>query len=309
MIELRELRNFIRVAELGSISAAAVYLHMAQPGLSRQIRLLETRLGTDLFVRNGRGVVLTHAGERLKNDASELIEKLSSSIADIQNNIDTPSGEVRLGILPNLGAKFYADILTKAKQRYPLVKIIMFEGYSHDIVGWLKRKVIHAGLVYEPGNYPEMRPDFTFVERAVLASKEGLSSPCKRVSFSQVVELPLIVPSELGLTRHKIDQAARLAGKSIRCEMEVDSYAVTAQLAMAGNGYAVFPRSFIWHEVEQGFLQAVEICDPEIQYSLSLLVGAGTAQRLALSRVAGLIKETVADYRDRGRWGGNFSHS
>ena len=61
-MDIRQLRTFVHVAELGSFSKAADRLHIAQPALSRQIRLLEAELKTDLLVRHGRGVTLTGAG-------------------------------------------------------------------------------------------------------------------------------------------------------------------------------------------------------------------------------------------------------
>ena len=61
-MELRQLRYFVGVAEVGSFTKAAAVLDIAQPALSRQIRELEIELGVALLVRNGRGVVLTDAG-------------------------------------------------------------------------------------------------------------------------------------------------------------------------------------------------------------------------------------------------------
>ena len=69
-MNLRQLEYFVRVAELGSFSKAALILNIAQPALSRQVRLLETDLHVTLLTRTGRGVVLTEVGQRLPDRAA-----------------------------------------------------------------------------------------------------------------------------------------------------------------------------------------------------------------------------------------------
>ena len=72
-MELSQLRTLIHVAELGSLSKASDTLRVAQPALSRQIKLLEHELRAELFTRNGRGMVLTEAGRRLLAKSSRIM--------------------------------------------------------------------------------------------------------------------------------------------------------------------------------------------------------------------------------------------
>ena len=73
-MDLRQLDSFVRVAEAGSFSRAAVALNLAQPTLSRQVALLERRLGQRLLVRTGRGAAPTEAGELLLVHARTMLE-------------------------------------------------------------------------------------------------------------------------------------------------------------------------------------------------------------------------------------------
>jgi LysR family nitrogen assimilation transcriptional regulator len=75
-MELSQLRTLIHVAELGSLSKAADRLHIAQPALSRQVRLLEEELGVRLFARHGRGMVLTEQGQEILKHATRVMTEL-----------------------------------------------------------------------------------------------------------------------------------------------------------------------------------------------------------------------------------------
>lgn len=85
-MNLKQLEYFVHVAELGGFSKAALILNIAQPALSRQIRLLETDLRVSLLLRNGRGVVLTEAGKRLFDHSVGILQLVSRAREDIQAN-------------------------------------------------------------------------------------------------------------------------------------------------------------------------------------------------------------------------------
>ena len=81
-MDFRQLRTFSCVAELGSLSKASDTLRVAQPALSRQIKLLEHELRADLFTRNGRGMVLTDAGRVLLARTAGIVRQIDQWIDD-----------------------------------------------------------------------------------------------------------------------------------------------------------------------------------------------------------------------------------
>ena len=91
------------MAELGSLSKASDTLRVAQPALSRQIKLLEHELRTELFTRNGRGMVLTDAGRLLLARTSGIVRQIDQIRDDIQSAQGPPSGRVVLGLVPTKG--------------------------------------------------------------------------------------------------------------------------------------------------------------------------------------------------------------
>src|SRR6188508_2076465 len=93
MAEIRQLRYFIAVAERGSVSQAAVDLHISQSALSETLRKLETELGVDLLERSSRGVALTSAGDALLAGARDAIERFDAALAAARGQ----TGRLRVG--------------------------------------------------------------------------------------------------------------------------------------------------------------------------------------------------------------------
>src|SRR5690606_20540055 len=101
-MDLRQLRYFVRVAELGSFSKAAAFLKIAQPALSRQIRNLELEHKEAMFIRNGRGVDLTEAGSRLLEHARGILRMADRAYEDMENSRSGKLGRVAIGMPPTL---------------------------------------------------------------------------------------------------------------------------------------------------------------------------------------------------------------
>ena len=109
-MDFRQLRTFSCVAELGSLSKASDTLRVAQPALSRQIKLLEHELRTELFTRNGRGMVLTEAGRLLLARTSGIVRQIDQIRDDIQSAKGPPSGQVVLGLVPTVSCVLSARL-------------------------------------------------------------------------------------------------------------------------------------------------------------------------------------------------------
>src|SRR5262249_13212855 len=153
---------FLRTAELGSISRAALEGRIAQPALSRQMRCLEKALGAQLFTRDGRGVKLTKVGTQFYQKISAVLQELDNACATVRNRQDSPSGDIRLGVLPYLGGKFQADLLLLCEQKFPNIRLLLFEGFSHQIAAWLQSKQIDLGFLHDADSYRHLNSEFMF---------------------------------------------------------------------------------------------------------------------------------------------------
>ena len=118
-MDLRQLRTFSCVAELGSLSKASDTLRVAQPALSRQIKLLEHELRAELFTRNGRGMVLTDAGRLLLARTAGIVRQIDQVRDEIQSTGGPPSGRVVLGLVPTVSCVISARLARRTVDATP----------------------------------------------------------------------------------------------------------------------------------------------------------------------------------------------
>src|SRR5579871_2832719 len=133
-MDFRQLRTFSCVAELGSLSKASDTLRVAQPALSRQIKLLEHELRAELFTRNGRGMVLTEAGRLLLARTSGIVRQIDQIRDDIQSHAGAPSGRVVLGLVPTVSCVLSARLARLTVESYPDISLCIVESYSGHLV-------------------------------------------------------------------------------------------------------------------------------------------------------------------------------
>ena len=129
-MNLKQLEYFVNVAELGSFSKAALILNIAQPALSRQVRLLETDLHVTLLMRNGRGVVLTEAGQRLFDHSVGILQLVSRVREDIQATREEPAGRIVVGLPPSMARLLTLPLVDSFRRTLPQARLAIVEGLS-----------------------------------------------------------------------------------------------------------------------------------------------------------------------------------
>ncbi|MDI5890316.1 LysR family transcriptional regulator [Halomonas sp. LR5S20] len=151
-MEFRQLRYFIAVAETGSISAASRQVNVAQPALTRQVRLLEEDLGTRLLERHARGVSLTVAGQALYDEAVQLLDtrtRIRTRLASLGQGL---IGKVSLGVtVTHLWVPEVASLLRRYRDRYPQVAFEVFPLLSGPQLERLREGSLDAGILYLDG--------------------------------------------------------------------------------------------------------------------------------------------------------------
>jgi DNA-binding transcriptional LysR family regulator len=147
MLSLHQLRCFLAVYELGSLTAAAEQLGYAQPSISEQVRGLERSLGTELFTRVGRGVVPTAAAESLRPHAERTLGAAEEARRAVQSVTALETGTVRFGIFGTArlyaGAALVADML----RDHPGVRVELIGQNSADVQEELRRGRIEAAMI------------------------------------------------------------------------------------------------------------------------------------------------------------------
>lgn len=150
-MELRNLRYFWMVAEEQSISKAAKILNITQPTLSRQLKDLENELGTELFYRAQKGIVLTEDGIYLKNRAEEILSLTDKTQQEfIRKKGQELAGNITIGCVEADNSDTLAMILEELTRDYPLITFHIISGVSDDITQQLDQGLIDIAILLEP---------------------------------------------------------------------------------------------------------------------------------------------------------------
>jgi LysR family nitrogen assimilation transcriptional regulator len=276
-VNLRQLESFVRVAELGSFSKAARVLDIAQPALSRQVRLLETDLRETLLLRNGRGVSLTPAGRRLFEHGVQILQRVAQARADLGAQRDAPVGQVTIGLPPSIGRRLTQPLLEAFRDQLPRARVTIVEGLSRDIAEWIGSGRADLGLLYNPE--PSAALEITPLLREPLCLVQPRSARARKgepptVALRELSAYPLIVPERHQALRKLLESQAMLAGVTLDIACEVSSIPAIVDLVCARMGNAVLHASAVAASGRVAELTVRRIVAPELPSVLCMAQSA-----------------------------------
>lgn len=302
-MELRQLEYFVRIAELGSMTKAAVVLGVAQPVLSRQMRELETELDVRLLVRNGRGVGLTAAGERYLARARSIANEVELARDELRQIRGRPVGPVSVAMAPSAGALLWVPLVTRIQSSHPEIRLQILEGYSGDVLEWLVGGRIDIGVLYEPHLASQLRPELLITERLYLvASPDVLPAAAGSITLREMARLPLILPGKNHAIRRLLEQATLKHGGVMNVQLEVNAYPAIKHLVMAGRGCTVLPVAPVLPEIHSGQIAIAEIVRPSLTQTVGLVTSSHHQPSIAARVVCSLIRTLVEEFVSAGRW-------
>jgi DNA-binding transcriptional LysR family regulator len=251
-MDLRHVRTFVTVAEVGTVCKAAECLHVAQPALSRQIANLEDELGLKLFDRVGRRLLLTSEGERLLNDCRGLLNyaRALGEQAQILRRGDV--GVLRVSASPHLIEGIFPHFLRHYGARYPNVQVRLVDAAAGgEALAMLERGEIHLVQTIVRA----IAPDEQRFSSHPLAPMEMLAAchPKLRLGADGTVEIGRLAPYPLlqatpdFAMRRNFDAACRLAGFTPNNVLESRAPHALLAMAEAGHGVAIIPSALRIH--------------------------------------------------------------
>jgi LysR family transcriptional regulator, nitrogen assimilation regulatory protein len=262
-MDINQIKTLIHVAELGSISKAADRLGIAQPALSRQIRLMEAELGAALFTRHGRGMILTDLGSQVLEPASEILMKLDY-IRDLASaGRGAVSGRVRFGMAPTVAEIMTVPLACALRDQYPDVSLCIRSAFSGHLIEWLKRDEIDCLVSYDPNRNAGLRTVPVMIENLLLVGNSQCDlSLNQAVAFEDIAQIPLVLPSPMHGLRVIVDGCAAKAGVTLTPVIEADSFGSMLDLVLEGFGMTILPLGPINRLVQSGQLTAANLVEP-----------------------------------------------
>lgn len=256
-MDIRQLDYFVHVAEAGSFTKASSLLSVAQPALSRQVRLLETELKQNLLYRNGRGVTLTEAGKRLIEHARGILQQVDRARHDMDRSMGVPTGRITVAAPPSVEKFLTVPLVKSFHAQFPSASLAMIGGLTFYIMEWLATGRIDIGIAYNPVPSPAVEINPFLEEELFLicprrqAGKAVHGGP---VLLRELPRYPLIIPSRPNAIRMHVE--AQLAGLGVQPEvaLEIDGVAAILDLVREGYGHAVLPMNAVRGQPARRFI-------------------------------------------------------
>ncbi|MFD6277922.1 LysR family transcriptional regulator [Streptomyces sp. NPDC060209] len=294
---LVQLRAFVEAERLGSFTAAAQAMDIAQASASELVRRLEAELDAELFLRGSRTLTLTSAGEELLPYAQEAVAAADSGARAVHSLGSLGGGTATFGVLRNADYYLLANLVQMFHARYPAVRVRLVGQNSAETALAVAAGQIEAGLVVLPIDdeglavTPLMRDEVHYVS----ASAERTATPVTIEAFSRA---PLVLyDAHYGWkdpTRRQIAERAQLAGVRVDPMIELERVEAALKLAASGVGDTIASRAVIASPSFPGGLHTAPFAEP-LYDTIALVRRLGHPLSRATRELARLAEDTIRE--------------
>ncbi len=243
-MENRVLRYFLAIVREESITAAANFLHITQPTLSRQIKDLENELGQQLLIRGSHKVRLTAEGIIFKKRAEEIIALVDKTEEEFSSMKDTLSGDIYIGGGETDAMNLIACVCRKIQENYPGIHYHLYSGNAEDVTERLDKGLIDFGVLIQPTditkyNFLNIPAKDTW---GVIMLKSSPLAEKKEIQVQDLIGLPLIFSRQVVQQRKETNEIAEWFGEqwdNINIVTTFNLFYNAAVMAKQGLGYLV----------------------------------------------------------------------
>lgn len=272
-MELRNLKTFIRTAELKNFTRAAESLGYAQSTVTAQVEALEKELGMPLFIRNGRRVVLSSAGEELLTYAYRFRALEEETRIHFDRN-GTAAGHLTVGMVESVSASEYVKGIASYLKKYPEVDLKVTVDTTIRLLEALKKGEIDAAVLLDR---PVADGEFQILYRkpekicffACSGSKyEGNVS----VSLKDLEKEPWLLTEKGCNYRKELEEELASRGIFIGSRLEMGSTRTLIDFVSGGLGISLLPEFDLKEELLRGRIVRIPVSDYEMEMELQILV-------------------------------------
>lgn len=243
-MNLRRLKYFIKIVDVGSLTQAADILHIAQPALSQQLATLEGEVNQQLLIRTKRGVTPTEAGKILYTHAQVILRQCEQAQSAIDGSGQLLSGEVSVGLAPGTAAQQLAiPLMEEVRRQHPGILLYFNENFGTTLSELIMNGRMDMAVIY--GNreihglrfLPLLKEDLYFI------CPHSLGMPRKNIDLAELVDYDLFLPRIYNIMRKLLDEAFVQHNLAYRVKCEIESLTTLTSAVSAGLGCTVLPES------------------------------------------------------------------
>lgn len=240
-MDIKQLNYFLAIIEEGSITKAAERLHIAQPPLSHQLKLLEEELEMKLIERTTKKLQITGAGELLQYRAEQILQLVETTINELKNYNNEFLGVLSVGTVPSSGGVLLPELLYSFHEKYPSLNFQIREGDTYRILDMLTKGIIDIGIVRTPFNSEIFESISLPYDPMMAITKDNLylGGENEFISVTNLINVPLIIDRRFELM---IVSSCKKAGFKPRILCECDDVRSIISWAETGMGVGIVPK-------------------------------------------------------------------
>jgi DNA-binding transcriptional LysR family regulator len=259
-MDIRSLRYFLSVIRTGTVGAAAAENFVTQPAVSLQLRKLETDAGQKLFVRRGRKLVPTGAGQALAARAEEIVRALDALNAELRGLSQLEHGHLRMGNTDAASVYVLPEVYRAFHRSYPGVRIEITIGDTRHLLDALASARIELATVTLPAEVAGLVVHSIYREDLVaVAQPDHPLARKRRVRLQELAEEGIIAYPSGSTTRRMVDAVFESHRVSVRARMEISSPEAMKRLAQSGLGVTILPRPVVAAEIGRKALKVLTL--------------------------------------------------
>jgi LysR family nitrogen assimilation transcriptional regulator len=279
-LELRHLRSFVSVVDMGSLSKASALLSVSQPSLSQQIAAMEYELGVPLLLRSAAGVKPTDAGTKLYRHARIVLRQLQELEADIADEGSGAVGPVAVGLPTSIASVLAVPLVERLRTDHPGVRLQLFESFSGYLNELLANGRLDMAILFRNSDAPgiTVRPLFT-EELSVFGAPDVGDINAATCDLALLADVPMVLPEKTNGLRLLVERAFSEAGVPLNVMCDIDSLPVMMKLVRNGD-FATINSSGVARASEVPIL-ARRLINPTVKRTVSLCQPTGIPQSAA----------------------------
>jgi LysR family nitrogen assimilation transcriptional regulator len=305
-MELRQLRYFVAIVDHGSLSRAALALHVAQPALTQQLRQLEDELGVQLLHRSAQGMLSNDAGRIFYEHAQAILKQVADARSAVVQSAERPSGSVTLGLPHSISGALALPLLTAARARYPEISLQLTEELTGNLNEQLRSGRVNLAVLFDDGQLgqfattPLVEEELRFICRTDAAYARGAPA----LTLRTAVGATLILPGLQHGVRPRIESVLRAAGLALSSVIEINSITILKSALLADLGATILPAAPVLDELQRGTLRAQAIHEPSLSRTVVLCASKNIPLTNAAQAVGALVRSVCGELCASGAWPG-----
>ncbi|MCQ6560267.1 LysR family transcriptional regulator [Paenibacillus mendelii] len=270
-MEIRHLQYIAEIVRRNSFTKAAEALHITQPTISKMIKNLENELNLELFIRDGKQIKLTDAGKAIHSYAGPILQLFDHLQAEINDLTYLKKGNVRVGLPPMAGSRFFPGVIKSFQDRYPGIALTLVEDGARKVEESVAEGILDVGVVLWPVD-EELFDSFPLVEdrlKVILHPSHRLASQ-QQLTLAELAEERFILFNSEFALHSRIIKECISSGFDPHIVYESSQWDFIGEMVAENLGIAMLP-SRICDALDPKKVRSIPLVQPIIPWRLIMV--------------------------------------